>query len=185
MMRAFLFLFFGLTFTTFMSAQQRILQIEKYGSTKVIKLYEGDEIKLRLYDDDRKWREVIIDEILVEKKMIRFDFGLVELAEIRAIRTQKQIAAPKYVKKTLLYFGAGLILLSPLNFVTGLDYPTGLALGVGGGSIVAAFLFEWILKGILTHRMGKRKWLRLIELPFEPPILDRAAIDPVHGSLSA
>jgi hypothetical protein len=176
MMRAFLILLFIICSSGNLLAQQRMLQIEKYGSTKVIRLYPGDELKVRLHGDDEKWRFAVIDELLIDKKMIRFDFGLVEIEEIRAIRTSKQMATPKFVKKTLLYFGVGLILLSPLNLIQGLDYPTGLALGVGGGSIAAAFLFDWILTGILTHRFGKRKWLRLLEVPFEPPILERAFI---------
>ena len=164
-----LFLSLFLSIASLAIGQQVRLQIEKYGSPKVIHLYEGDEIRIKLFDDDKRWKPVIIDRIIPDNKTILFDIGVVALDEIKAIRLEKNIQSARTVKRILVYFGGGLILLSPLNLVVGLPYNTTLV-AVGGAAIVVGFISEWFIKWVTTHKMGKRKWLRILEIPFEPPI---------------
>lgn len=144
---------------------QKVMLLETTGQIESRRFYIGDEMDIKLKNDDHGWYKTILTDMNIDRELVFFDFGMVRLDEIAVLRTEKQKTLPRSIRNKLLMGGLSFILLSPLNLAIGEDYPVW-ALYVGGSMIAAGFLQEFVLDKTLKHRMGKRKRLRLVDLTF-------------------
>ncbi len=159
-----LFLFF--LFSIGMASAQKVLQIEKYGKAKTQKIYVGDEITYKLYDDDF-WYTHVIQDIDVDKDLLVFKDRYVDIKNIEKIRWELRWS--KGVRSSLYLFGAGWSASALIGTLTDgnpdTNYRWSDAIVTG-----TSWLLGWIVPKIFrykTYRFGKRKRLRVLDLTFK------------------
>ncbi|HHS95178.1 MAG TPA: hypothetical protein ENJ45_01205 [Phaeodactylibacter sp.] len=152
--------------TTLGLPAQKFLQMEKYGSPKVKKFYIGDELTYKIKDYPDDWTTATIEDLLIEDNIIVFSNRTVRLEDIIAIRKDRRL--PLAVANSLYTFGLTWGVLSLLDGLTGNP------LKWSAATVPAtAFTIGFLAKRIFKHRnyrMGKRRWLRMLEVVSAPPI---------------
>lgn len=153
-----------------MLSAQKILQMEKYGSLKTQRYYMGNNMTYRL-KGDKTWYRAKIENIRVEDKIVIFNNRYVELKDIMAIKTYQNRAWSQKVGGSLMVFGASWSLFAAGGMLVDKDrfaYRWSDA-AVTGTSILSGLLIRQIFKSN-TYKMGKRRWLRLLNInPKEEP----------------
>ena len=87
---------------------QKFLQIEKYGKTKVIKFYVGDELTYQIKGDKKTWYEGTINDLIVDENLIVFENRVVKMKDITAIRTFKHAKLSRSLSFQLPRFCSGI-----------------------------------------------------------------------------
>ncbi len=146
---------------------QKILQIEKYGKTKVQRFYIGDELTYQLKGDKKTWYNGTITDLLVDDNIILFDNRMVNLKDIAVIRTFKTAGLSKSLSRQLYAFALSFGGFSVLATLVGWWELTAFTAIAVGSALVAGWLVRQIFKW-KNHKMGKRKWLRMLDLTFKP-----------------
>ena len=164
----FLFFFLFVSFLIPSGTAQKFLQIEKVNSLKVRKFYIGDEITFQVEDFPDYWRTEIIDNILVEEEVLLFSQGMVNVGDIKAIRTYDTRPLANRASIGLYSFGAGWVFFSLADALLGGALTWSVAI-VSGTAFATGFIFKQIFKH-RTHKIGKRKRLRLLDLTFKKPL---------------
>lgn len=154
-------------FISFLSAPthahaQQVLQIETKGRIKTKKFYLGDELYLKLLDEDY-YRNSVILGINVYENTVDFDFGTVALDEIKVIKTPKQRNRGKKLSKNLLLASLSYAILTPIELIRS-DDPNWPIIGFGGAIFATGVLLPPIMRAFSHHKIGKRKRLRLLDL---------------------
>lgn len=156
----FLFIFFS-CFHQSISAQ-KIFQIEKFGSTDVVRFYIGSTVTFKLADTDQ-WFTRTIEDIVAEENLILFtETGFVNIKDITAI--QKTVAKGKWkaYASSLYLFGvqwgfwsvAGTLLGEPLTWLAAIVPATAFTIG---------FLIQTFARSKIW-KIGKRRRLRVLNL---------------------
>jgi hypothetical protein len=164
-MRTVLCLLFFLSLANF-SFGQKILQIETYGRAKTEKLFIGQGITYQL-KDSKDWHYVIIEDLLIEQQLIQTVRGYLKLSDIGALRNERGWA--QAAKVSLITFGAGWSLFGIIGYATDGNPETKYSAGdaiFSASTIASGFLIGKIFKYKKT-KIGKRKNLRMIEIPIE------------------
>ncbi len=159
-----LLLFISCTYNGF---AQKFLQIEKYGKTKVTKFYIGDELTYQIEVDKKTWYKGIINDLLVDENIILFENRAVKMKNITAIRTFKHAGLSRSLSFQLFAFGGGFGLISLLASAVGWWQISAFTIIVVGSALLAGLLVRHIFKW-KTYKMGKRKWLRMLDLTPQP-----------------
>jgi hypothetical protein len=153
-------LFLGLSVVT--GNAQRFIQMEKYGSAKVKKYYIGDELTYKLREYPNDWTTSIIEDVILSENLVVFNNRAIKLDEITEIRSFKPARWSSALAKNLNRFGVSwgvFSLLGPL-----VDTPiTWAAAIVPASAFAAGFLIKRIFKH-RTFRLGKRRWLRMLDM---------------------
>jgi hypothetical protein len=153
-------LLIGLNTTT--GNAQKFIQMEKYGSAKVKKYYIGDELTYKLREYPNDWTTGVIEDIILAENLVVFTNRAVKLGEITDIRSFKPVRWSVPLAKNLYRFGVSwgvFSLLGPL-----VDTPiTWAAAIVPASAFVTGFLIKRIFKQ-RTYRLGKRRWLRMLDM---------------------
>jgi hypothetical protein len=164
-MRILVLLVFLFSFFSTASAQ-KVLQIEKYGKAKTKKIYIGEELTYKLYDDDF-WYTHVIKDIDVENNLLVFEDRFVNIKNIEKIRWE--IRWSKGARSTLYLFGAAWSASALIGTATDgnpdTNYRWSDAIVTG-----TSWLLGWIVPKIFkykTYRFGKRKRLRVLDLTFK------------------
>lgn len=144
---------------------QKAIMLEKKGSLKTLKFFQGETLIYKLKGDRNHWYKEPITEIHVDDKYIEFDHRrIVHLDSILAIREAAGKAA-RPISMALKGFGLSWTFWFGVSMILGDEFTvTNAAIGVG--SYLVGELLE--LTFIRTHRIKHRKRLRLIDLTFVP-----------------
>jgi hypothetical protein len=142
---------------------QKFMQIEKYGKTKVHKFYIGDELTYQIKGDKKTWYNGTINNLLVDEKIIVFENRAVKMSEIIAIRTFENAGVSRSMSFILFTFATGYGGITLLATLVGWWEITPFAVVVVGVALAGGLLIRHLLKW-KTHKMGKRKWLRMLDL---------------------
>lgn len=160
----FLLLLFS-SFTFFASAQ-KILQIETYGRAKTEKLFIGQGITYQLKDSE-DWHYVVIEDLLIDQQLIQTVRGYLKLSEIGALRTERGWS--KATQVSLMTFGAAWSAFALVGYATDGRPETSYSASdavVSATSIASGWLIGKIFK-YKKIKLGKRKNLRMIEIPIQ------------------
>ena len=162
-----LFIFILLLFSPINSSlAQKLLQIEKVGTSKTQRYYIGDEVIFQLTGEtkDHWFREKIVD-ILVDSKSVLFTNRVVKVEQIIKIRSFKNqawsrglsnnafVAAGSFTGLSLIAAAFTEFMLSPATVI------------LPGTAILAGLIIRFIFRR-KTYRMGKRRRLRVLDLNF-------------------
>jgi len=142
------------------------LQIEKVGTLKTQRFYIGDEVVFQLVGEtEGYWYREKIEDILVDAKSVLFTHRLIKIGDIAKIRTFKNrgwskglsnnafVAAGGFVGFSLIASALTEFMLSPASAI------------IPGAAVVGGLIIRLIFRR-KTHRMGKRKRLRVLDLNF-------------------
>ncbi len=160
----FVFLFMAIAWNGF---GQKFLQIEKYGKTKVQKFYIGDELTYQIKGDKKTWYSGTINDFLVDDNIIVFENRAVNMDDIAVIRTFKNARLSRSFSLQLFAFAAGFGGFSLLAAAVGWWELSAFTVIVVGSALVAGLLVRHLFKW-KTHKLGKRKWLRMLDLTMIP-----------------
>ncbi len=145
---------------------QRVLLIEKSGSAKTQKIFEGQYIEYRLRDDE-DWYPGDIREFRIDQNLIELDDRYIKLDEIDAFRYSRGWS--QALGYSLVTFGvswSGFALIG--NWTDGdpeTKYGSGDAI-VTGTSIGLGVLMSQLFKHKVV-RFGGRKRLRMVDISFK------------------
>lgn len=157
-----LFLFF-LALAPISLSGQKLLQIEKSGTLKTERFYIGDEVTFQLADDDG-WYTRTIQDINVEANMLIFPKGSVNINDIQKVRTFKNRNWSRALNINALYGSASFVVLSLLGTLADVAL-TMATLTIPASTIIVTSVIRFVFRH-KTHRMGKRKRLRVLDLTF-------------------
>ncbi len=164
-------IWFLLVLPTFMVQAQKAIQLEKRGSLKTEKIYVGDVLVYKLKNDKRHWLEERIADILVDEGVIRFENRLVHVDSIYAIQFRDARNGVRILSTALTAFSY------TWTFWTLVSLAYGESLTVSKAAIaVGSFAVGQGLKALFfkTHKIKGRKRLRLIDLTYYQPDLNRS-----------
>ena len=146
---------------------QKFLQIEKYGKTKVTKFYIGDELTYQIKGDKKTWYTGTINDLIIDENLILFENRAVKMKDITAIRTFKNAVLSRSLSFQLYAFAGGFGLFSLLASAVGWWQISAFTIIVVGTAFLAGLLVRHIFKW-KTYKLGKRKWLRMLDLTPQP-----------------
>lgn len=150
--------------TTYELPAQKILQMEKYGSLKNKRYYMGDYLTYRLAGD-KTWYRAKIEDLRVEDNIVIFNNRYANLKDISFIKSFQNRAWSQKIGASLVVFGASWSLFAAGGMLVDNErfaYRKSDAM-VTGTSILSGLLLRQIFKSN-THKMGKRRWLRLLNI---------------------
>ncbi len=139
------------------------LQITKIGKKKTINFQEGDEVIIKLKQED-SYRTVVIKKLYAEANLMLTDMGTIALDDIVKIKTIKKQLLGKILFYKLGIFGIAwgfFSLAAFLFFGEPLTWSILIVMGV-------SFLLGWMFKRIFKHKIhklgkGRKKKLRIID----------------------
>jgi len=153
--------------TSYNSYSQKFLQIEKYGKTKVTKFYIGDELTYQIKGDKKTWYKGTITDLIIDENLIVFENRAVKMKDITAIRTFIHAGLSRSLSFQLYAFVGGFGLFSLLATAVGWWQISTFTIIVVGSAFLAGLLLRHIFKW-KTYKLGKRKWLRMLDLTPHP-----------------
>ncbi|MEL6864639.1 MAG: hypothetical protein AAFP19_09475 [Bacteroidota bacterium] len=148
---------------------QKFIQLERYGKVESQKFYIGERLTFRLKDDKRYWYKDVIRDILVDEKIIVFENRAVKIEDIDALRTYPNARWSSNIARSLYVFGVGYAFFSLAGTVFGWELTWGTAIVPA-----VAFATGWLIRKIFrrkTHRLGKRRWLRAVDINVIAPAI--------------
>ncbi len=161
------FIFFAITLSAIQA--QTFLQLEKSGSHKTVRFYEGDLLLFQIAEEE-DWYEETIEKIYIQDGIVHFTNRIVAIDNIVAIRDFDRFRFFKGLGTKLLIFSGSYLGLSALATLA--DWPLTIDTAIiSGSALTLGLLFKWIFKKKTWRIKGKRR-LRALSLDF-------AAIDPV------
>jgi len=145
---------------------QKLLQIEKVGTLKTQRFYIGDEVVFQLVGEKEDyWYREHIEDILVDAKSVLFTHRVVKIADIAKIRTFNNRSWSKGLSNNAFVAAGGFVGLSLIaSAVTEFMLRRASAI-IPGAAVIAGLAIRLIFRR-KTHRMGKRKRLRVLDLNF-------------------
>lgn len=146
------------------ASAQKILQMEKYGKVKTKRYYLGDELIYQL-KDDKNWYSATIDDIKVEEKIVLFNNRYVKLDEIHALKSFHNRGWSSKAGYSLMVFGGSWSFFALGGMLIDADrfaYQKSDAI-VTGTALLSGWLIQKLFKS-KTYKMGKRKWLRVLDI---------------------
>ena len=159
-----LFIFTLLLFLTNLLYAQKVLQMEKYGSAKVKKFYIGEELNYRIAGD-KTWYKGTIQDLKVDENIILFEDRYVNLKDITMLRKYRYWT--KGLFRQSLAFAGGWLFFSLAGTLVGWELTLSTIVVP-----VAAVAATWITHKLFhkkNYRMGKRRWLRMLDLTMVRP----------------
>ena len=160
----FLLLLISVTSSSF---AQKFIQIEMYGKTKVKKIYVGEEMTYQIKGDKKTWYTGTINDLLIDENLIVFENRAVKMKDITAVRTFKNAQLSRSLSLQLFIFAAGFGGFTLLATAVGWWEITPFAIIAVGAAIVGGLLIRHLFKW-KTYKIGKRKWLRMLDLNVKP-----------------
>ncbi len=143
---------------------QKILQIEKVGSHKLVRFYPGNEVTFKLKNAPG-WFTRRINDIDAEQDLILFEKeGFVNINDISHIQKTAAKAKWRGMANSLYVFGLNWGFWSLGGTLLG-DELTWLAAIVPATACVLGSTIKWLAKG-KVWKMGKRRRLRVLDLGF-------------------
>ncbi|MBR9922564.1 MAG: hypothetical protein GYB31_17140 [Bacteroidetes bacterium] len=165
-MKAIYTLFIFTLFSVGNAGAQKLLQIEKIGSAKTIKLAQGSYLEYRLYAYE-EWQAGYIEKLIPEEDIVVLNDRYIKLSDIQSIRFNTPQRWSKPASKSLYTFGAAWAVFSAGAALIDKDdkYTWGDA-AVTGTSFALGFLVERIFRFKKYHFHRKNR-LRILDLDVE------------------
>ena len=160
------FTFILLSFFAFTGFTQKVLQIETYGKARTSKIFIGQGITYQL-KDSKNWQYAVIEDLLVEQGLIETARGYVKMKEIKSFRFERRAA--NAARTSLFVFGTSWSLFAVIGYATDGNPETKYSKGdaiVTASSIATGWLISKLFRFKIV-KFGKRKWLRMLEIPFK------------------
>ncbi len=148
------------------TSAQKVLQLERYGRAKTKKFYIGDELTYRL-KGDKTWYKGTINDLLIDEKIILFEYGMVKMEDISTLKTFRNAKWSRKLSFQLYLFGVSWGAFSLLGTLVGTEL-TALAIIVPAVSFAVGWLIRKIFKS-KKHRLGRKRWLRMLDLTMVRP----------------
>lgn len=146
---------------------QVVLYVEVMTDDKPIKYYEGQVLMYKSKDYPKEWQQIKIERLIDEEKIILFDGGMLNLADVIEIRRNRTWAtAAGYMLQTFgvaWYAFGGIAHLTTDSFDFGVD-----TFIIGGTAIVSG----WLIKKLFRHKkykIGKKVRLKILDLSWPEP----------------
>ena len=155
-MRIFIFCLIFFQSLSFLSAQN-FLQLEKRGSFKKERFYEGDVLIFQLENDDN-WYEEQILEIMLDEKLVLFEHRVVPISKIVKLRRERKGQVWRAIGNKLMIFGASFLGISLLATLSDWEIKDD-TWWISGTALASGGLIRLIFNS-RTIRLGKRRWLR-------------------------
>lgn len=150
---------------------QRTLMMEKRGSMKVKRFYEGDEITYRA-KGDKEWKTSTIVQLIPEDNIIVLDKLYIRLEDIEAFKRDRKRNRAIAYSNQLYIFGTAWTAYTAIDDLVISDRETDweAAAYVGGTSFVLGSLLRLWPK-TKTLKFGKKRRLRILDLtPVAAPV---------------
>jgi hypothetical protein len=139
---------------------QKYLQIEKYGSYKLIKFFPGSTLKFTFLEDpDEVWHTRAILDVDADKQELVFHDRMVNLTEIGKIEINKRNF--KKIGKTLVQFSLSWWFYMGVDNLVFNNKSKPIHYKVGGGSALLGGLF-WLVRKEKVYDMGRKWRVRII-----------------------
>ena len=155
------------------AAGQVVLQMEKYGTPRTVKFYEGQEITFLLKGEEEVWTKGKIERLIPERNLLLLDYRHLAPEQIAGIRTYQNRGWSRAASVSLYTFGAA---WTGFSLVSSLIKPEPPALAdpytigdvtVAATSIGLGFLVQRAFRHN-TYKFGKRRRLRIVDLTVVP-----------------
>lgn len=150
---------------TDLKAQKAIL-FEKSGSLKTEKFFVGDKLYYKLKSDPKNWLGEFIYDIDIESGLILFENRSVYVDDISAIQIRDAGRFVKWTSSLLTNFSLAWNFWTLVALIAG-DPITVTTVSIGVGSFTIGQMLRLLF--YKTHKLKKRKRLRLIDLTFYRP----------------
>lgn len=144
---------------------QKVLQIERYGSTKTKRFTLGDELTFSLKSAPRQYYTREIVDLYPDVQTILFPDGAVAIGDIAAIRFPGSNRWAKAIAAQLLNFTIVGAFYSLLDSAINQRAPAAFQYYAVGGSLVG-WAILWFLIPERVTRMSERRRLRILDLTF-------------------
>lgn len=158
-----IYLILSLFLIPFFSSGQKAILLEREGSLKTRKFFVGETLVYKMKQDRKNWLEEVILDIDLETGYILFENRTVSLEEIFAIQIRDGGGFARGLAHVITTFSYSWGFWSLVSLAFG-DSLSPFAIGVGLGSFLLGKLLR--VTFFKTHRLNKRKRLRMIDLTF-------------------
>jgi len=159
--------FLTIAFVVFLSlslSAQNFLQLEKRGSFKTERYYEGELLIFQI-ENDKDWYVEEIVEIMIEEKLVLFENRVLPISKISKIRNTEKGQFWRSLGNKLMVFGVSYLGFSMLG--TLVDWELRADTFVYSGSAVAVGGIMRLLSNTKIYRLGNNRWLRPMNLDFQ------------------
>lgn len=151
---------------------QKTLILEKRGTTKTKRFYEGDEITYRL-KGEKDWETATIIQMIPQQNILVLDKIYVKVDEIDALLKFKNRRRTNGLSTQLYVFGTAWVAYTAIDDLVISEQATDweAAAYAGGTSFLVGTILRLMPKK-KTIKLGKKRRLRLLDLtPIAKPIL--------------
>lgn len=160
---------FVFTFILFISLAvmlnaQTFIQLEKRGSLKNKRYYEGEILHFQL-ENDKTWYAEEMRNIMVEDQLILFENRIVSIDKITKIRDGAKGQFMRGLGNKIMLFGASFLGISLVSTLA--DWELQNDTYIISGSALATGGALRLLFNNRSYKMGKQRWLRAVSLDFQ------------------
>lgn len=166
-MRLLLFFIFALSHLS--ANSQKILLLERANNARPSKMYIGDPLLYRVAGKEDYWYDRTITDMLPDRSIVLLDNFPVELGDISHLKVRRK-PVWRITGGAMFAFGASLALATTIAAIyrdEGTNY--GALYGASAGSLGIGYF----LNTRRTLKMGEKHRLRMIEINFAPPPIQR------------
>ena len=146
---------------------QVVLYVEIMTEHKPIKYYEGQSLMFKSNEFPKDWQTITIERLMDEEKVILFDGGMINLADIIEIRrTRPWATVTGYMLQT---FGVSWFVFGGLAHFTTDSFDFGVDTFVIGGTAIAS---GWLIRKLFKfkkYKIGKKVRLKILDLSWPEP----------------
>jgi len=147
---------------------QKFVQMEKYGTLKVKRYYIGETLTFRL-EGDKYWYTDVITDILPDDGLIVFANRAVKVKDITFLKSFHNAAWSKGLAMKLYIFAGSWLVFNfgglPLGWTL-----SALTWQVPVVAVATGFIIRILFKS-RKYKIGKRRWLRLLDLSMVKPLI--------------
>ena len=165
-----LLLFLSLVFLSLSTCLygQKFVQMEKYGTLKVKRYYVGETLTFRL-EGDKYWYTDVIRDILPEDDLIVFENRAVKVKDITFLKSFHNAAWSKGIAMKLYIFAGGWLVFNFGGLPLG-GTLSALTWQVPALAVATGFIIRTLFRS-KKYKIGKRRWLRLLDLSVTKPLI--------------
>ncbi|MCB0664483.1 MAG: hypothetical protein KDC80_01615 [Saprospiraceae bacterium] len=142
---------------------QKAILLERQGSLRTDKFFVGETLVFKLKNDRKHWLEEVILDLDLEEGYVLFEHRTIPLKDIIAIQIRDAGKGTRAISTLLTTFSYSWGFWTLVSLAFG-DSLTPVGVGIGLGSFLVGKLLR--VTFFKTHRLKKRKRLRMVDLTF-------------------
>ena len=148
---------------------QKLLQLEKVGRFKIIKIQLGETLFIKTVQNQDTWYEAVIEDVSIEANALIFPKRIIPLEDIAVIKLKKKSGLNAYGRSLqysaiapVVYEGIFGLVNPPIEWES-LAY-------ISGGALALGSLLRLVPPK--KYKIGKKYRLRVLDLTFyKPPVV--------------